>query len=930
MVSRKKTNLSGSVTTIKADELAEIPMPTIAQSIMGRSPGVFVKNVNGQPGDATGVSLNIRGFGAPLIIIDGVPATDNAFQQLDPNDIASFNVLKDAAAASVYGSRAGNGVILVTTRRGAVSEAKITLSSSMAWQRFLIIPKWVNSEQYARMENLSRFNQELPPIWTDEQIQKFADGSDPNNYPNVDWWDKSVRPYAPQSQQNISVQGGTEKVKYFVSGGYFYQEAMPRANETKNKRYNVRSNIDIALTRKMSLNLDLSVLYQDYYGPIVEMERNSAKGGLMTNMFRSRPYYPFEFPDLTKIPGGRQDPYYVSFIENRGYKKWNRLNGDAKVGFTYDLPYGFQAKAIFHVNKENFNNKEKDTRKPMWTYDWNTGIYTQSGYTVADSKVYQRLDNTNRYDQQYFLNWEKKFGDHNFKAMAVYEVLSDDNYWFEASRIRYDFDIDYLFAGPDLDKNNNGSASEGGRKGIISRINYDYKGKYLVELNARNDASVKFPKETRWGFFPSASVAWRLSEEGFIKNNFPIISNLKLRASYGKLGYDNTGNFQYLSTYSITSQQYIFDGGTNVLSKGIRADALPNTSITWEKMTTKNIGLDFSLWRNLLEGSFDYFYRLRSDVLGARMQTIPNTVGASMPQVNYAKYDNRGWEFSLNHSNKIGDVNYSVGGNISWNREKTVFVDQAVFTTEEARRRGNKIGEWTDNFWAVKSDGLFQTKEEIMNWADQDGKNNSTILPGDIRYVDYNGDGKITNEDQVILGRGNFPKIMYGLNMSVAWKGIDFSMLWQGAGDYDFNLKNAPDFVYVFYAGDVPMTQMLNNAYVPENPWLPTNTTNATFPRYRTDSYNQSHPNSSVSSDYYLLSGNYVRLKNVELGYTIPAVFTRKVGLDKCKFYVSAYNLLTFSAANYMDPEADTGPNSTWGSYYPPVGTYNVGVILEF
>jgi TonB-linked SusC/RagA family outer membrane protein len=465
--------------------------------------------------------------------------------------------------------------------------------------------------------------------------------------------------------------------------------------------------------------------------------------------------------------------------------------------------------------------------------------------------------------------------------------------------------------------------------GLISRINYDYKGKYLVELNARYDASAKFPPETRWGFFPSASLAWRISEEDFMKNSLPFLTNLKLRASYGKLGYDQTGSFQYLSTYSITSS-YIYDGTTNVLSNGIKADALPNNEITWEKMTTSNIGIDFNLWKNKLEGSFDYFYRLRSDVLGARLASLPNVVGASMPQVNYAKYDNRGWEFSLNHINRIGDIEYTIGGNISYNREKTVFVDQAAYATEEARRRGNRIGEWTDRFWAVQSAGIFQTKEEIMNWADQDGKNNATILPGDLKYIDYNGDGKITVDDQVIIGRGTFPKLMFGINMNAGWKGFDISMLWQGASAYDFNMRSAPDFTYVFYATDTPMEQMLTGAYVPENPWLPTNTTDVKFPRYRTDGYNRAHSNFNTNSDYWLVNGAYLRLKNIELGYTLPASLTQRWGIEKCKFYVSGYNLVTFSAVDFMDPEAETNNITTFGSYYPPVGTYNIGLSLQF
>jgi hypothetical protein len=256
-----------------------------------------------------------------------------------------------------------------------------------------------------------------------------------------------------------------------------------------------------------------------------------------------------------------------------------------------------------------------------------------------------------------------------------------------------------------------------------------------------------------------------------------------------------------------------------------------------------------------------------------------------------------------------------------------VYVDQAIFTNDETRRLGNKIGEWTDNFWGLRSAGLFQSQQEINGWADEDGKNNATLSPGDIKYIDYNGDGKINSDDNVIIGRGTFPKLMYGINMSVEWKGIDFSMLWQGAGDFDVNLQNAPDFIYAFYSGNVPMTQMLD-AYTPPNPWLPTNTTNPKFPLYRTDGYNRTSSNGLVS-DYWMVNGAYMRLKNIELGYTLPTNLTRKLGIERCKFYVAAYNLFTYSSVDFLDPEVDTNVK-VLGGYYPPVGTYNAGLSLQF
>ncbi|MFC5410279.1 SusC/RagA family TonB-linked outer membrane protein [Larkinella bovis] len=927
---KNKTNLTGSVATVNPKDLRSVPMPTVTQSLMGRAAGVFIKNGNGQPGENK-VNYNIRGFGTALLIIDGLPASDNDFNQLDPNDIENISILKDAASAAVYGARAGNGVVLVTTRRGGVSDAKFTYTSNYGLQYFAIRPEFVNAEQYARMENVSRANQGLAPVWTDDEIRKLGDGTDPK-YPNTDWWKATLRTYAPQIQHNINVQGGTEKVKYFVSGGYFSQQGLERESETRNNRYNLRSNLDVALTKRLKLGLNLSALYQTYYGSAFQMERTSSTVGIMTMIFRARPNFLAEYPDPTKLPttgGSEIAPNSLIRPDQVGYKSWNKLTGDAKVQFSYDLPFGFQARANFHAYRLNDQYKEKKKRTPVYSYNTDTDAYTFVKYTSDPSRLYEKNSTENNLNQQYFLTWNRTFGDHNVNALAVYEVLSNTTNWIEASRIRYDFDIDYLFAGPDLDKDNNGSATQGGRKGWITRLNYDYQGKYLVELNSRADASPKFPKATRWGFFPSASVGWRISEEAFMKDHLPFISNLKLRASYGKLGYDNVGNFQYLQNYSIGSQ-FIYDGASNVLEKGIRADALANPLITWEKMTTSDVGLDFNLWGTKLEGSFDYFYRLRSDVLGTRIQSLPNVVGANMPQVNYAKYDNRGVELTLNHRNVVRDFEYSIGGNIAWNREKALLIDQSDFASEEARRRGNRVDRWTDQVWGKKTDGLFQSKEEIAAWADQDGKNNATILPGDVKFIDYNGDGRITAEDEVVIGRGTFPKLSFGVNLSVAWKGFDFSMLWQGAGLYDINLRSSPDLSQPFYAANTPLTDMLTDSYVPvmENQWLPVNTS-ARWPLYRTDNYNRSHVSYSAS-DFWLINGSYMRLKNAELGYTIPRHITQKIKVDRCKVYLSGSNLLTFSALKFMDPEIDTSPARTLGDYYPPVGTYNAGLLIQF
>ncbi|GEM_PF-1135144 len=364
------------------------------------------------------------------------------------------------------------------------------------------------------------------------------------------------------------------------------------------------------------------------------------------------------------------------------------------------------------------------------------------------------------------LDWAKKIGNHNLFVLGVYELMSSKYEIFKAWRENAVFDIDYLFVAPDLNKGNTGSGSEDGRIGYVFRANYDFKNKYLAEFNSRYDASPRFPEDGRWGSFPSFSVGWRISEEDFIKKNLPDVDNLKLRASYGQLGYDNVGDFQYLSTYKISSK-YLIDG---VLENGVRIANISNPNITWEKMTTKNVGLDLSMWKNKLSVGFDYFYRLRSNVLGKRSVSMPDVVGASLPSVNYAKYGNRGFELDLEHSNRVGELTYSIGANLTWTREKTILVDESSFGNEEERRRGEKSGKWTNRWWGFKSDGLFQSEEEIRNWADQDGKNNATILPGDIKLVDLNGDGMISNDDQTMIGRSSFPELMFGLNIDIDYK----------------------------------------------------------------------------------------------------------------------------------------------------------------
>lgn len=931
---QKKVDVTGSISTVKTEELVTVPTPTVAQSIMGRTSGVFVKNQSSQPGDYTGIEYNIRGFGNALLVIDGMPASNEEFLLLDPNDIEEFNVLKDAATAAVYGARAGNGVILVTTKRGKVGEPKFSYNANFGVQKLTMVPSAVTSWENAQFENVSLENAYRDPKWSQQDIDLFIAGTDPE-YPNTDWWDLTLRDYAPQTQHNLSVRGGSERIKYFISGGYYYQESLYESNDMKNKKMNLRSNVDVNLTKNLDMGIDISLLENDYVGPSWDMEPSNGHLGVMMLLYRSRPQYPGEYPDPTKYPAmGNDDlnPVSATKIDHVGYYKWNKFTSDVKANLAYKLPYGFTARANFNYKRTFKREKRKEYQAPAYWYDYdaegNIRYHNHRSFNKYD--WLKESNNTSKaYNFQGILNWNKTFADHKFNALAVYEYLSSEGDWFNAQRIRYEFDIDYLFAGPDLDKSNDGKGWEDGRIGYIFSLDYGFKEKYLLGFNMRHDGSPKFPEDTRWGTFPSVSLGWRISEEGFMEDNILKISNLKLRASWGKLGYDQTGAFQYLSTYSIVPSQYMIDG---VVYSGINADNIPNYSITWEKMTTSNLGLDFGFFDNELTGAIDVFYRERTDVLGNKQVSLPDVVGANLSKENIEEYSNRGVEFSLEYVHKFGDFDVVLGGNISYAREKTEYVDQPAYASEEERRRKNKIGRWSDQMWGKLADGVFTSQDEIDNWAIIDGKNNASVNVGDIKLIDYNEDGIINGADDVVIGRGTFPDLFYGIYGNVSWKGIDFSMLWQGAGLYDLWYGKSADLAIPFAGGNAPIKEMYDMAYIPENEWgIPANTGQyPTFPRIYWPGY-PTH-NTNQNNTFWYEDGGYIRLKNIELGYNLPKDLIGKVGIDNLKVYFSGYNVLTFSALDFYDPELERENSGRWQSAlaYPPTATYSFGLILDF
>ncbi|WP_114750947.1 SusC/RagA family TonB-linked outer membrane protein [Pleomorphovibrio marinus] len=936
---QKAGNITGSIARANAEDLSKVATPTLAQSLQGQAAGVFIQSANAQPGENK-TNINIRGFGAPLYIVDGLPVDETVFQELDPNDIEELNILKDAAAAAVYGARAGNGVILVQTKRGSISKPQFTLKSEVAAQFVLptALPDIVSSYEWMELRNMVWENEGRPIQFTREMIEshrQHGDGSEPELYPNVNMYEEVLRKFTPMTQNNMTVRGGSENVSYFISGGWLHQRGVLSSDEIEFNRYNLRANNDIRLTDRLTLNVDISLTNRTYTGPRNQLEGiNWGQGqGIMARMRRWRPFFPIADlpnPDFPRgAPQGETiNPINAMYKENVGYRDWESQYGFTRLSLDYELPLGFTTRFVYNYTRNSMRWKQYQKRGPEYQFNENTGEHYVVRYVNAISEVRQRDELTENVNMQYFLEYDKDLGNnHSFHGMFVTEILSDRFEMMEAWRQNYLFDFDQLFAGPDEFQFNNNLAREGGRVGYITRFNYNYADKFNFEFNSRLDGSPRFPPETRWGFFPSVSASYMISKEPFIQNSSALhfLNALKFRGSYGTLGYDRAGDWQFLSTYSF-ARPYISVG--NTVQRGIVTDALANPNITWETMEMANIGVDMTLWEGKLDAAIDIYQRDRTNVLGTRIRDIPDVVGAIMPQENYQEFRNRGVELMLNHQNQIGGVAFTVGGNISFNEELVRLTDEVTFTSKESERRNTRIGRWTNAVWMYPSDGLFQSQEEINTWADIDGRNNATIQTGDVRYLDTNGDGKITPEDRIIVASGNMPRVTYGINTNATWKGFNLFMSWQGAGLYGFNLANS-EYNTPFDSDGAPLQHHLHDSYVPDTGgegWRPANT-NAFWPRLRQNPTGTSYSN---QVQQWWINGSYLRLRQLQLSYNIPGAVLTPFGLNRMRVYVSGYNLLTFSALDFMDPEADTNPEHFFGNYHPQMGSYHFGIDVSF
>lgn len=911
---QKRGMLAGSISNVKSEKLTVAPIGNVTNVLSGQVPGLIAKQLSGAPGDDSS-TLNIRGFGNPLVIVDGV---ESSMSNIDSWQIESISILKDGAA-SIYGSRAGNGVVLITTKSGIAQKPTISINSSITAQGSTKIHRPQSSGQRAQILREMHINRELPMEqipYTEEQIEKFFRGNDPH-YLNTDWFKATLRDYAPQHNHSMSVSGGTESLKYYGFLGYNRQETIIKHDGGSYDRYNFQGKVDADIINNLTMSVDVNSIFEDRNFNYLGFFGGS---NFWMNVYEADPKLPISLPDKSKLSfGGLGYGNLIAAASTKinGYSRTRGRNNRISGSLRYDVKQlpGLSLKAFISMNESSSKLKEFRKQNNFYRYNIDTQEYTFDRAGTDPTILTEIYSFNSIFTQQYSVNYENLFkGKHRISFLGLHENIEYNADNFRGSRGGFmTTSIEQLTAGNAQTSLADGGASEMGRVSWVSRLNYAFKDKYLIETIMRADASAKFPKSKRWGYFPSISLGWVVSEESFL-NNIKIIDNLKIRASYGESGNDGIGNYQYLSGYGFDGQ-YILGDETY---QGLYVTGLANPVLTWEKMKIYNGAIDFSLSQRKLYGIVEGFYRLREGIPGRRHNSLPSSFGAELPLENLNDIDTRGIEISLGTYQKYNNFSMDISANITWARSKWVKYDEPEYTDPDRKRLYTNTGQWTDRQYGYVFDGLFESQKQIdeLPYVYSDLGDNSSLRPGDVKFKDINNDKVLDWRDQVELGSGSMPHAIYGITGSFKYKNFDLNLLFQGAFDYysQVDLQTVPsDLAY-------------KKRWTQENP-----DPNALVPRYGGSVTN------GYISDYRLHKTSYIRLKNASIGYEIPENLMNKFNIQRLRVYLAGTNLLTSSSLGKygVDPEVPDGKGLTGMPvstvyYYPQQRTFSVGVNLSF
>lgn len=912
---QKKATVTGAVTSVKGNEIAQVPVTNMSNALAGRLPGVLFINRSGEPGN-DGSQIRVRGtntIGNPsaLIVIDGIANRNGGLERLNPMDIESITVLKDASAA-IYGAQAANGVILVTTKRGTTGKPEINFNYNLGFNTPTRLPEVADAATYATMLNEIDEYRNRPLRFTQEEIQMFRDGSDPWRYPDTDWYGEVIKPVSKQDNLNLSVSGGNENVKYFVSLGKLTEDGFYKKSATKYNQYNFRSNLDAKITDFLSIAVDLAGRQENRNYPTVPAS------SIFRMLIRGKPNLPAYWPN--GLPGpdieNGVNPAVVS-TSATGYTEDNNYVFQSNLRGTINIPWVEGLNVVLNASFDEGFRPVKTFQTPWFLYTWDYTTVDANGEPVlvkgqrghSAPQLTESFAKTGGRTANAYINYTKNLDIHSIGFMAGVEKQQLTGNHFNAFRNAYiSTAVDQLFAGGDnASKTNNNDRNqlfETARLNYFGRINYGYRDKYLLEMVWRYDASYIFPENSRWGFFPGISAGWVLSEESFMAGS-SFVDRLKLRGSWGQLGNDRMDpnnarldEFQYLSAFGFGGG-YIFN--YNVLTTTITPTSVPNPDITWEVASNSNIGLEGTLFGGKLNFEMDYFNNKRSQMLIARSGSIPFTAGFTPPKENLGRLRNRGFDFLFNYNGRAGELEFQVGVNGGYSRNEILFWDEAPGADPWQQSTGKPVG--SNLFY--NAIGVFEDQAAVDAYPHWPG-----ARPGDIIFEDVNDDGVIDARDRVRQPYNNIPRFQGGFTFNLQFKNFDFSMLLQGAaGAKQYIRTQSGDF------GNF-LKDFSDGRWTTENP-------SSTKPRTfnREDEYWISQANT-----YWYRSTDYVRLKNLQVGYSFPNEWIQRVSLKGARIYVNALNLFTIDQFDVFDPETDNQD----GTVYPQKKVFNVGVNLTF
>ncbi len=951
---QKKATLSGAVSSVGGGELEQANTANLGAALGGRVPGLFVDTGNAVPGADT-PAIRVRGTNTfnnsgALVVIDGIPDREGGLARINPADIESISVLKDASAA-IYGARAANGVILVTTKKGKVGAPTVKIQSIVGTQSFTRTPEMLKGAEYMDLVNVlnvyklpvSEWNtahagrgapytrldngEVVVPTFDNNRIQQTAAGTDPWLYPDTDWFDEITTKGSIISRQNLQVSGGTEDVRYLGSFSYLSQDVNFRNAPKPYEQFDLRLNLDAKISESLSVDIGLYSRQENRYSA------TQSGQGIFGDAIRQYPWFPAFWPTGElgpDIENGNNPAVRVTDSPGFDDNKTNFVQSN--IGLTYKVPFieGLQLKSL--VSYDQSNRSRRLWQRPWTLFTWDGVNRNSSGLTEAqrgpgDPSLRQehslRTDFTATFTGQY----EKSFGNHNFNLLGGVTREQNEIQTFEAFRRFFlSSELSQLDLGGNEGQSSGGRGFEIARLNYFGRLNYDYKNKYLLEFLFRYDGSYLFPEENRFGFFPGISAGYVVSEEPFFKKALPFFDFFKVRASYGQLGNDQVPIFQYLNAYSL-SQTGLDQVVTTAFERNVA-----NPDITWETAISQNLGIDLRAWRNKISLSVDVFRNSREDILTQPLLTLPEYSGITPPRINIGEFENVGYEITLGINGGNEDFTYNTSVNFSDTRNKLLFFDEATLADRPWQRQtGGEIGRPL----LYKFDGVFRNQAEIDAETLDYSQVAPILRPGDARVRDISGDGSIGPEDRTRVGGSPFADTQFGWNTSMRYKNVDFTMFWSGA------LGAWSNYEWSFMSGTLANVQrdVRDRAWSLDNP-------NAYGPRLA-DRGDQWYSN---TTDAYMITRDFVRLKNLEFGYSFDRKLVEQIGAESLRLTLSGTNLITItdfpfdpevngignSDLENNDPNNDdgvvgiSGGRSVTGGLYPLLRTINLGVQITF